>query len=256
MYPIISNQRSMSFTWFITQLAAEVSNLSLWHPHLEFLSFFKYVGHRYQDMSSYLNTKKRVAVRVTRPDYFKMNKLYKSLANKYGKLFVKRYGKSYKQLFRKYKYIIPEDKIFIKNIVKLHNKQKVPFQECFTPIFKARPRPLVPNKPMFIINKRNFTFRIRDIIQRTTDTFYIANKRYYDYLRKFLYHAFFLKLKKLLSIIIRHNKKHPKNKSHKNNKRSFRDKLLLKKLINICQQIIIINIGLRNALKRKKKTRL
>jgi len=73
IYPIISNQRSIAFSLFLTHLAVEVGNSSLLSPHLEFLSFFKYAGHRYKEMCSYLNQTKEIPFKFHAADIPRQN---------------------------------------------------------------------------------------------------------------------------------------------------------------------------------------
>lgn len=245
-YPIIANQRSINFSYFIIHLAAEISNTSLLNPHLEFLSFYKYHCHT-KNLLSYVQITKRVPLIniVKRAAYKSTSKdLQEALAFPHifrnpWEVFAKRVKK------RQVKYIFSP---YTRRQLKL-KRQLLRRSEKVRGIIKNKALPLVSNKRTYIFNKRNFTYQIKDLINKRKEYHYGKTTQYYKSFRNYLCkcYLYIRKLFKRLTFLYKRMKFWRYRRAGLNK--------LFKVLMPIYHRLIVMTIGLRKALTRKKRQR-
>jgi ribosomal protein S2 len=135
-YPIISNQRSVPFTYLIINLFSEACNYALMFEHLHFAFFYKYLDvlTRFKKTLNQSRYVQHRNLKVINNRYLNktqvFGKYFLSTADQYTKLFIQR---------------------AFKEIEKLNSKKN---------------KATVINKHTFIFNKRFFSYTIRDFFTK------------------------------------------------------------------------------------------
>jgi ribosomal protein S2 len=135
-YPIVANQRSVPFTYLIIHLFSETFNFAVMHEHLYFIYFYNF----YNIIARFKKNLKRRQAKHTKHK-FNFRKYLKK-TDKFGKIIS--FGDD----------LLLQDKFKIQQAL-----DKVSYLSL-----KKR-KTLITNKRTFIINRKFFSFRIRDFIK-------------------------------------------------------------------------------------------
>lgn len=250
-YPIISNQRSMNFSYLIVYLAAEVCNTSLINSHLEFLSFYKYHGSKM--LSFNLKPSKII------PPICMIRDVFNTRYDEKGEDFDSRHRYWLHQLFyqptvkkvtniaRRYVFHLKRKSPWLKRLVRKYKPQG---GLLFPPNPLIRPKAaksLILNKQTYIFNNRNFTYQIKDLINNAPSNIQFGtSKQYY----KMIHHYLWVSIQYLKRI-----NNHLSLLGDKARKRKFYRKYgdLLRSVRHAYHYIIVYNLSLKTALSRKKR---
>jgi hypothetical protein len=235
-YPIIANQRSITFSYLIVYLAAEVCNTGLIDSHLEFLSFYKYQGSKL--LSPSLRRTKII------PSSYIVRDLSYDILSDFSQEFItvdKRLLKWNNKLLLKDVNNLAHDYLFSIRRKKARFMQRLQYQ----PVHRPK-KPLILNKQTYIFNKRNFTYQIKDIMVLSTNLHYGTTKQYYKLIHHYLWISF-LYIKRIynrLSFLITRARK----------RKFYRKYGKLFFIIRILyHHMIVYNLTLKTALLRKKR---
>jgi len=134
-YPIISNQRSVPFTYLLTHLFSETCNFAVLLEHLYFIPYYKHLGivTRFKK-----NVKLRIKIARQRPKRYRTR--HHNIMDNFGKL-----------------YFNETDHLTQDFLNKALSKLKYQYS-------KAPLRHII-SKHTYLINKRNFCYKIRDYLK-------------------------------------------------------------------------------------------
>ena len=249
-YPIIANQRSIVFSHLIVYLAIEVCNSSLINTHLDFLSYFKYYGHKSlnitPDIKKITKYSYLTETMVSRA-YFHYRKkvpekrMYLFLLYCYKiefKLCLSAWSKKYGKKLKKEK----------RERMKSKNKGRTLIPEPLIKRFKPF-KPFIINKKTYIFNKRNFTYTIKDLITAEPKTSFGVITPYFILIKNILWNDFCI-LKELHRLLTRYMTDNRIKKSHK---RIYYPRL--KHIRDIFKNVIVSILGLKEAIYRKNKNK-
>jgi len=230
-YPIISNQRSIAFSHLIVHLAAEVCNTSLLASHLDFISFYKYHGHK--SFPAKLPSNRIIPRRVITLSktervkvYFNRDSKVQEALSRYVSIKLASYASHF--------------------IQRLHYKRPKISAPSVDQLDIEYEKPLINNERTYIVNNRSFSYQIKDLIN--TDITSPSSIQKHD--KNLLHHHVcksILWLKECYNRLVW--------LLNTSNKRKFYRKFgnIFKAIQLSYHHIIVRSIGLREALSRKRK---
>jgi ribosomal protein S2 len=230
-YPIISNQRSVVFTNLIVHLAAEVCNTSLISSHLEFLSFYQY--HNQKIFAANLQKKRVYSFDVKHLVTYSHVK--RGLRRNRKKRWFSRHMLSYLYSYE----ISYEHELRGIMRMKRHSKR-------ITQHYSQIKKPLIINKHTYIFNKRFFTYQVKDLINNKITPLNFVSKQYYSLIHHKIW-AFIVHIKAVYNRLSLLFKWLYRRKFYRYYWR------LNKTLRKLYHQVIVMLLGLRRALSRKRR---